>query len=202
MSVTDKSTNARITELPAADRILNGMHMVWSLLQDVSDRLDRLESAQRLGFGSSPITRTINCKRRDDCPSWYFWNGAEHGAEPIPHSAVTGYVLDLSVRQGEYKNKPTYNLRLLLGCSDRLFILDAGYESQFSRALMAALSVTPAHDLKQPITISARPGDDERVLLCYVWIDGQQVRYELPEEPDWNSIFSTASTNVKRANQN
>lgn len=199
-TVTEVDRSDKLSQESDTERILGALRQVYREIKVTQQRIERLEAASNLGFGHAPVTRTIHCKRKENI-NWYIWNGPE-GVEPIFETAITGYARSLTVKQGEYKGEPTYNLQLLLDCGDRQFVLDAGFKSQFSKGLMASLSVTPAHDLKQPVTISVRPGtQDEKVLLCTLWSAGQPVRHELPEQPDWNAVFSTAAANVSRANQ-
>lgn len=199
-SVTDRPTDAQ----PSNADVLGALRVTYRLVAELAAKVDRLEAASRLGFGEAPYTRTINCKRRDDCPSWYFWNGPE-GAEPIQHSAITGYVLDISIKQGTFKNKPTHNLQVLLGCGDRNLILDSGFkpgeESAFSRCLLAGLSGLSFESLQRPITIAVSPGtDEEKALLCNVYQDGQKIG-QYDKNADWNSLFYQIKATVQRANQ-
>lgn len=198
MTVTQPTAN------DSTEQLLKGLRLTYSLVQELSERVNRLESASRLGFGEAPYTRTINCKRRDDCPSWYFWNGPERGAEAIEHGAITGYATDLAIREGDYKGKTTYYLQLLLSCGDRSLILESGFrpgeESAFSKCLLSGLVALTSEQLKRPITVSASPGTDEdTVLLCSVYQDGQKVgTYD--KNANWQELFHQVSASIKRAN--
>jgi hypothetical protein len=77
--------------------------------------------------------------------------------------------------------------------ADKTYILEAGYDSQFSKSLMSCLSMFgPGSLAGQVITIVPSPGSDESVLFCRVFFDGDQVRTELPETPDWRAIALAA----------
>ena len=195
-TVTDPTQNGTLPE--TLERILKGLTEIWRQLQE-------LKQTQRLGFGPAPYTRTVQCKRREDVPSWYFWRG-ELGAEPCPDESVTGYALDLQVKEGTYKERPTYNLQLLLDCGDRSFILDSGFkpgaESMFSKGLLLGLCDISAHELKRhPITVAARPGDDEKVLLASVHINGRRAGGEYQDNTNYQALLAQAIATIQRSRQ-
>jgi hypothetical protein len=187
-------------EQVASETVLKPLRMIYREIQALEARIDRLESASRLGFGQAPVCRIINCKRKDGM-LWYFWNGPERGAEPIEHTAITGYARDLRIEEGEYKGKPTHKVQLLLDCGDRSFILEAGWGSNFANGIVLGICSVTADALRSPVTIAPVPGDDEKVLFCNFFQGGQRVTVERPANPDWNSLFAQAVATVNRANQ-
>lgn len=172
-----------------------------SALTEILQRLERLESAQQLGLGHPPITRRIHCKRSHGC-LWYFWDGGKKEALPIEAPAVTGYVRELRVEQGEYKNQATYNLLLTLDCGPQWFILDAGATSTFARGLILALAHLTPEQLRQPITVAPQAGDEEKVLLCRVWSGRDVVKADWPSDSEeFRPLLRDAIANVTTAQE-
>ncbi|MBE7384416.1 MAG: hypothetical protein F6J95_023755 [Leptolyngbya sp. SIO1E4] len=170
-------------------------------LNQLLERLNKLEARSQLGFGPAPVTRTIHCKRREEC-LWYFWNGPE-GAEPIAYEAITGYARELRITQGEYKNKPTYHLQLVLECHNRSFVLEAGATSVFSKGLILALAALTPEQLQSPITVCPQASqDEEKALFCRLYQGAELIRTVWPKEDEsaaFRFLLERAKTNVADA---
>jgi len=142
-----------------------------------------------LGFGPAPWPVRVYCNRTNG-GNWYVLKDSE--PEIIPHEALTGIPLSLTFPRVERRGQEVIKMNLVIQ-ADKTYILEAGYDSQFSKSLMSCLSMFgPGSLAGQVITVVPSPGSDESVLFCRVFFDGDQVRTELPETPDWRAIALSA----------
>lgn len=164
------------------------------LLQQILESLDR----PQLGLlGTTPGTIRIYCNR-DRCPGalWYTVEAGEPVA--LDAKAVRGHVRALRFEQVERRGKPTWKLYTLLDCGQSAYELESGYESVFTRGLLAAIASLEPGQLRQPLSIGVVAGDDESVLLCRVWqADNAPVFARWDEQTDWKAVAQQAIKNVK-----
>ena len=159
--------------------------------------VDTLQQGRNLGFGESPKARFIYCNRSNNC-LWYWLNDARE-VVPISHSALTCYVEKLEFRQVERRGKETWKTHLHVR-GDRRYILEAGYDSNFSKSLLSALAALTPEQLQQTITIEAQAADSDEVLFCRAYINGDLIFAPWDEQTDWRFIAKRAIANIEAAN--
>lgn len=175
------------------------------LLQQIVDVLKQQASVPptmprkyTLGFGESPRPKYIYCNRSQGGLWYSLADDANRTPQPIPHSALTCLVDRLEFKQVERRGRETWKTHLHVR-SDRLYILESGYDSNFSRSLISALAVMTALQLQQPITIEAQAADTEEVLFCRVYANSELVFAPWDEQTDWRKIARRAIANVDGA---
>jgi hypothetical protein len=151
-----------------------------------------------LGFGESPRPKYIYCNRSQGGLWYSLADDANRTPQPISHPALTCLVDRLEFKQVERRGRETWKTHLHVR-SDRLYILESGYDSNFSRSLISALAVMTALQLQQPITIEAQAADTEEVLFCRVYANGELVFAPWDEQTDWRKIARRAIANVDGA---
>jgi hypothetical protein len=156
-----------------------------------------LQQKQQLGFGESPRVRFIYCNRSNSC-LWYWLNDARE-VVPIPQTALTCFVEKLEFKQVERRGKETWKTHLHVK-GDRRYVLEAGYDSNFSKSLLCALATLTVYQLQQPITIEVQAADSEEVLFCRVYADGEPVFAPWDEQTNWKTVARTAIDTVESAN--
>jgi hypothetical protein len=175
------------------------------LLQQVVDALKQQASVPpaaprkyTLGFGESPRPKYIYCNRSQGGLWYSLADDANRTPQPIPHPALTCLVDRLEFKQVERRGRETWKTHLHVR-SDRPYILESGYDSNFSRSLISALAVMTALQLQQPITIEAQAADTEEVLFCRVYVNNELVFAPWDEQTDWRKIARRAIANVDGA---
>jgi hypothetical protein len=148
-----------------------------------------------LGFTDTPLLYRIYANRSNNC-LWYTVRAGE--VQPIAHSALTGYLQDLKFEQVERRGKPVTKLMTYLK-GDRLYCVESGYDSQFSKGLLAAIAqLTPAQ-LTHPITLMPQPGEDDAVLFCRVLLAAELVMASYDDQTNWRDVAQTAMKNLHQA---
>lgn len=165
-----------------------------ALLQQL---VDLLQQKQPLGFSEAPRPRYIYCNRSQNC-LWYWLNEARE-AVPIAQTALTCMVEKLEFKQVERRGKDTWKVHLHVR-ADRRYILEAGYDSNFSKSLLSALSVMTPPQLQQPITIEVQAAESEEVLFCRVYGNGELVFAPWDDSTTWKVVAKRAIANVEAAN--
>ncbi|MFM7426036.1 MAG: hypothetical protein ACKO7W_13770 [Elainella sp.] len=165
-----------------------------ALLQQL---IDLLQQKQPLGFSEAPRPRYIYCNRSQNC-LWYLLNEARE-AVPIVQTALTCIVEKLEFKQVERRGKDTWKVHLHVR-ADRRYILEAGYDSNFSKSLLSVLSVMTPTQLQQPITIEVQAAESEEVLFCRVYADGDLVFAPWDDNTTWKVVAKRAIANVDAAN--
>jgi len=164
------------------------------LLQQLADLL---RQKQPLGFSEAPRPRYIYCNRSQNC-LWYWLNDARE-AMPILQTALTCLVERLEFKQVERRGKDTWKIHLHVR-ADRRYILEAGYDSNFSKSLLSALSVITPPQLSQPLTIEVQAAESEEVLFCRVYANGELVFAPWDDGTAWKVVAKRAIANVDAAN--
>jgi hypothetical protein len=159
--------------------------------------VDLLRQKQPLGFSEAPRPRYIYCNRSQNC-LWYWLNDARE-AMPILQTALTCLVERLEFKQVERRGKETWKIHLHVR-ADRRYILEAGYDSNFSKSLLSALSVITPPQLSQPLTIEVQAADSEEVLFCRVYANGELVFAPWDDSTAWKVVAKRAIANVDAAN--
>ncbi|PSB09854.1 hypothetical protein C7B61_11090 [filamentous cyanobacterium CCP1] len=175
------------------------------LLQQIVDVLKQQSTAPlqphrkyTLGFGESPRPKYIYCNRSQGGLWYSLADDASRTPQPIAHPALTCLVDRLEFKQVERRGRETWKTHLHVK-ADRLYILEAGYDSNFSRSLISALSVMTALQLQQPITIEVQAADTEEVLFCRVYSNGELIFAPWDEQTDWRKVARRAIANVDGA---
>jgi 6-phosphogluconolactonase (cycloisomerase 2 family) len=152
-----------------------------------------------LGFGEPPRVRYIYCNRSNNC-LWYWINDSRE-VVPIPKAALTGYVEKLEFKQVERRGKDTWKLHLHIR-ADRRYVLEAGYDSNFSKSLISALAAITPQQLQQPITIEVQAAESDEVLFCRVYANGELVFAPWDEGTVWKVVAKQAISKVGQAQMN
>lgn len=166
------------------------------LLQQLVDLLK--PAGRQLGFGQSPRPRYIYCNRSQG-GLWYFLaEDPERTPQPIPHTALTCLVERLEFKQVERRGKEIWKTHLSV-TADRPYILEAGYDSNFSRSLLSALASLSPQQLQKPITIEVQAAETEEVLFCRVYTEGIPIFAPWDEQTDWRKTARRAIANIDQA---
>lgn len=152
-------------------------------------QLIALHQKQPLGFTEPPRPRYIYCNRSHQC-LWYWLNDARE-VVPIPLTALSGYAEKLEFKQVERRGKNTWKMHLHVR-ADRPYVLEAGFDSIFSKGLISALAVCSPEWLKQPIIIEVQPADSDEVLFSRLYANGELVFAPWDEASDWKSLAKLA----------
>lgn len=161
-----------------------------ALLQQL---IDLLQQKQPLGFSEAPRPRYIYCNRSQHC-LWYWLNDAREVMQ-ISQTALTCLIDKLEFKQVERRGKDTWKIHLHVR-ADRRYILEAGYDSNFSKSLLSALSVMTPQQLQQPITIEVQAAESEEVLFCRVYAGSELVFAPWDESTTWKVVAKRAIANV------
>ncbi len=164
-----------------------------ALLQQL---IDLLQQKQPLGFSEAPRPRYIYCNRSQN-GLWYWLNDAREVVQ-IPQTALTCLIDKLEFKQVERRGKETWKIHLHVR-ADRRYILEAGYDSNFSKSLLSALSVMTPQQLQQPITIELQAAEADEVLFCRVYANGELVFAPWDESTTWKVVAKRAIANVDLA---
>jgi hypothetical protein len=139
-----------------------------SLLRAILDELKAARNAPpavTLGFCAPPKPRFIYANRQyNDC-LWYFWNNAKNEHEPIEQTALTGWIEKLEIEEKEFRGRTEAKVNLTLR-ADRLYVIQAGFDTLFGKGLLHTLAKLPENAFRQPVMIAVEPGDTEQVLFC------------------------------------
>lgn len=177
-------------QIDATAQILASMTRQTELLQAL---LNHLQQPQ-LGFTDAAGAVRIYCNRQHGS-LWYRLD-RENNPIAIPHQALTGYIAGLEFPRVERRGKETIKLQCTIR-ADRTYILEAGYDSHFSKGLLMAIaSLSPEH-IQHPISIAPQPGQDESVLFCQVYCDDELVIAPYSDKTDWREIARRAIALVK-----
>lgn len=153
---------------------------------------------QKLGFGDSPRPRYIYCNRSQG-GLWYFLSDdASRTPQSITQTALTCLIDRLEFKQVERRGRDTWKTHLHVK-GDRPYILEAGYDSNFSRSLISALAVMTPQQLQSPITIEVQAADSDEVLFCRVYAGSDLIFAPWDEHTDWRKLARRAIANIDAA---
>ena len=127
---------------------------------------------------------------------WGYWDTYTNSLKPEFNSMLTGYIRRIGVRKTEYKNKKSNQLLVEVSAGPTLYRIKAGLESAAGKNLVCAIAVLSKERLARPVSISVRPGDDDKVVLVTLFQKDEMVR-GLPWPGDANAL----RTAYKRAKQ-
>jgi hypothetical protein len=149
----------------------------------------------KLGLHSEAGSSKIYCNRQHG-GLWYTLNG-----EPslVTATALTGYLKELRFENTERRKKETCKL-LITVQADRTYILESGYDTHFSKSILAAIATLTPQQLYSPITLQPQPGTtDESVLFCRVWVGSELIMASYNEQTDWRVTSQQAIAVTKAA---
>jgi hypothetical protein len=176
-----------------AQQLLTALNRQQQLLEMILGTLER----PKLGFHNDAGTVFVYCNRSRDC-LWYTLDAGN--PVPISHTALTGYLRQLKFEKCQRRGKEVHKLLTTIQ-GDRLYSLESGHDSHFSKGILSAISILTPQQLLQPITIQPVAGDDESVLFCRVWADSEQVKAPYDDSTDWRETAKRAIANCKAANE-
>ncbi|GAB4382663.1 MAG: hypothetical protein Kow00121_43230 [Elainellaceae cyanobacterium] len=166
-----------------------------TLLQQL---VNLLAHQQSLGFGDSPRPKYIYCNRSQGGIWYSLSEDSTRTPQPIAQPALTCLVEKLEFKQVERRGRETWKTHLHVQ-GDRYYILEAGYDSNFSRSLLCALAAITPSQLQRPITIEAQAAESEEVLFCRVYVEGEPIFAPWDEQTDWRKMAQRAIANVDSA---
>lgn len=151
----------------------------------------------KLGLHSEAGSCKIYCNRHNKS-LWYTLSNDE--PIEITQTALTGYLRELkfekSQRNGEEKCKLLISIQ-----ADRLYILETGYDTHFSKSILAAVALLTPQQLYSPVTIQPQAGDKGTVLFCRVWAGSELILASYNEQTNWREISKQALAVTKAANE-
>ncbi|MBG1271153.1 hypothetical protein, partial [Nostoc sp. WHI] len=139
----------------------------------------------------------IYCNRHNGS-LWYIMANGEPSA--VAQSALTGYLKELRFEKCERRGKEVHKLLATIQ-ADRLYILESGHDTHFSKGLLTAVSLLTPQQLYSPLTIQPQAGTDESVLFCRVWVGSELVIASYNEQTNWREVSKQAKACVKAASE-
>ncbi|MGA1601919.1 MAG: hypothetical protein ACO4CG_06485 [Prochlorothrix sp.] len=148
-----------------------------------------------LGFREEALHRVIYCDGAAGS-TWYYRDNRTQQPVLIPTPVLTCKAQHLEfVQQGDL-----WKLRLYVQ-ADRLYCLEADYNSTFSKALLLALASLEKHQLQRPLSLEVLSLSGSDTLTCRVYSRGGQVMHHFGPNPPWRDVARQAITNVEAATQ-
>ncbi len=115
----------------------------------------------KLGF-HGPLTKLyIFVKNEGNC-LWYWLDDGRKIY--IQESALTGTLRSLEVKEASTTHGDRLKLDIEL-VADRRYVLRSGIDSAFSRGMLMTIAVLSDDQLKCPITLELKPGDEKGNVL-------------------------------------
>ncbi len=151
---------------------------------------------EHLGFIQPPTTLRIFANRSNPPHLWYTIQDEE--VVGLPTTALRAYLKEIRFEQKERRGKPVVKLEIHM-MGDRPYIIESGYDSQFSKGFLAAIATLTHEQLEQPITLSVYGGEDEAVLFCRVYLGSEPVKATYSDKTNWRQIATAALDTVRAA---
>jgi hypothetical protein len=127
-----------------------------SITKIYQSALKQRKKQMKLGF-HSPLTKLyIFVKNEGNC-LWYWLDDGRKIY--IQESALTGIIRSLEVKEASTSHGDRMKLDIEL-VADRRYILRSGIDSAFSRGMLMLIAALSDEQLKQPVTIEVKPGDE------------------------------------------
>lgn len=105
----------------------------------------------------------IGAREGSDRP-WYFWDHDKSQAIQIVEDSLVGYLKNIEVGEKEFKGKTAHKVIVTI-FADRVYKLQSGLDTWFSKSLFARLNNLSPEELKKPIVISPYLGEDENIVF-------------------------------------
>ena len=147
-----------------------------SLIEKVVRRAIREQMSLGLSEGGM---RRLDIERgnrdgRDYC--WGYWDSASSCLRPEFRSCLTGYLRSIGVRKVTYKKDVNLQLILEIDAGVADFRIKTGLESAAGKSLVCAIAALSEEQIKQPVSLRVRPGDDEKVVLASIYSQKRYVK--------------------------
>ncbi|MBD0266144.1 MAG: hypothetical protein ICV78_26530, partial [Tolypothrix sp. Co-bin9] len=128
------------------EQLLASLRRQEQLLTDILKSLN----TKRQGFGDAAITNYIYCNRHNNC----LWYQMDRGSNihPIDAKNFTGYLKELKFQEVTRRNKLVWKLMTTFEANGSLYIFESGYDSHFSKGLLASVATMTYEQLTQLIT--------------------------------------------------
>lgn len=162
------------------------------LLQQLISSLNK----PKLGLHNDAGICKIYCNRQHNS-LWYTLN--EGNPTPITANALTGYIKELRFEKVERRGKEVHKLLTTIE-GDKLYVLESGHDSHFSKGLLSAIAALTPDQINKPITICPAAGDDDKVLFGRVYVGSQHVKAPYGDDTNFREISKLAISKVKQAN--
>ncbi|RAM48061.1 MAG: hypothetical protein C6Y22_29945 [Hapalosiphonaceae cyanobacterium JJU2] len=175
------------------------------LLQEQNQLLRALIAAQNkpaLGFSDRPPGQ----------PQWIFigrhgdscWYSLDKDSKPVPiaHRALTGWITGLAFEKVTRRGKESHKLNATIRTDTTVYTLSTGHDTCFAKSLMASLAIITDVQLRQPITLSVSPGDDESIVWCRLYAPDYVKAPQWDDSTDWRAIAQAALIVVQRGQNN
>lgn len=157
-----------------------------------------MSSEVQLGFGPSPRPRYVYIGDEEKSPTgWYFWDGDK--ADPIPETALTGYITNVELGTREYKGKENKKLLVHVSAGPRRYIIQCGFYTAFARTTLAALARLKPQHFEFPLCIETQPGEQKTVFAnVYNAENGMRITCEWPKtEQDVDNLFNRVTATLE-----
>ncbi|MGB8701773.1 MAG: hypothetical protein WCD18_20345 [Thermosynechococcaceae cyanobacterium] len=177
---------------PEAETLAQILHH----LQIITDAITQTKPP--LGFGPAPKTNQFIFCNRKNVGLWYTLD-SNNQPEIIEQQALTGFIRKLEFKPVTRRGQETHKLHCHVE-ADVHYTLESGHDSLFSKGLLSAIAATAPSDLRQPITIEVQPAENETVLFCNVYANGQRVHTPFDSDTDWRLVSRAAIDAVRVAN--
>lgn len=174
-------------------QLLASLTKQQQLLSLILDSLNK----PKLGLHNDAGSCKIYCNRQHGS-LWYTLTNGE--ASPITATALTGYLKGLKFEKVERRGKEVHKLLTTIE-ADRVYILESGHDSHFSKGMLAAVAALTPQQLLQPLTVQPAKGDDESVLFCRVWLGAELFKVSYDDTTDWRATSKQAIAVVKSASE-
>ena len=145
----------------------------------------------KLGF-HPPLTRLYIFVRNESDSLWYYLN--DDGKKIyIRESALTGVMKSLEVKEASTSHGDCLKLDIEL-VADRRYVLRSGLDSAFSRGMLMIIAALSDEQLRKPITIELKPGDEKSIVLTSARDPEsfEPIRTGTWENANWESLLESA----------
>jgi hypothetical protein len=126
------------------------------------------------GFGSAPTARIIYIGNNEGC-CWYFWENDR--AVSIQGSSLNCTISGVSIEDKEYKGQVAKKLLLHVIAGAESYTIKSSLETIFSRGLLLGLCALSPEELRQPLTIAVRAGNEKTVFANLYREDKSYVKF-------------------------
>lgn len=180
------------TAADLADILASALADQTAVLQEIRDRL----SAPKLGLHDAAGPLRVYANRQHGG----LWYRLDANLQPIiiHETALTGYLRSIEFPRVERRGKEVVKLQITIE-GDRLYLVECGHDSHFSKGFLATVATLNPDQLKQPITLSPAPGQDESVLFCRVFVGQQLIKAPYDDETNWKLTAQAALSVVEAA---
>ncbi len=151
----------------------------------------------KLGFGAVPRPQYIFVsKEPDHC--WYML-AEDNRRIPIYERALTGVITGIKVDKQVENTFGTDKKTNLYVLADKPYIVQSGNDTYFSKSLLLSLDNLTFEQLRNPLTISVKPGD-RTVVFCNIYdpvsYRSVGVSWDGHREIDWQALGQKVSLKI------